>query len=179
MGKNYLNRFVIGGTILSVAGFFALLPFTNCSQNPQGADVPQSAFLNPTQRYDALKAEFKGRVPLAFCQSSEAYGCIKKIYSAEVSSGQMPSTQECTSLSGDLKLCPVIQIFNFNSQSAAANCQGCKETYEYLEYSCHLKIPNSENVYPIVMTKPTLDQSLSDLYQFCAIIAEEVVEKQK
>lgn len=173
MGKNNLNRFAIGGLGLFIMGTLAFVPFSNCSQNPQSATVPQSAFLAPAEKYEALKNEFKGRVPLSFCHSSEAYGCMKRIYSAEITSGEIPVKQECATISGDLKLCPLTQTFTFNTEAAEQNCNGCQETYEYLEYSCHLKIPNKENIYPIIAIKPTIEQSLTELNQLCVAIAEE------
>ena len=173
MGKNNLNRIAIGGVSLFIMGTIALVPFTNCSQNPQSASTPATAFLSPQEQYEALKTEFKGRVPLSFCQSSESYGCMKRVYSAEVASAEQPAKQECATISGELKLCPVTQTFSFNSEAAEKNCNGCQETYEYLEYSCHLKIPNQENIYPIISIKPTIEQSLTDLYELCAAIAEE------
>jgi len=61
----------------------------------------------------------------------------------------------------------MIKTFQFNSEAAQENCKGCEESYEYQEYSCHLKIPNEENVYPIYFTAPTLADSLQQLSDFC------------
>ena len=63
-------------------------------------------------------------------------------------------------------------LFSFNTEAAEENCNNCEESYEYSEYSCHLNIPNSESVYPIVSTQNKLEQSLSDLNNFCQKIAE-------
>ena len=173
MGKNNRIRIAIGGVSLFLIGAVAMVPFTNCSQNPQSASTPATAFLSPEDQTEALKTEFKDRVPASFCNSSEAYGCMKRIYSAAVQSAEGPARQECTTLAGGLELCPLTQNFSFNTEAAEKNCNGCHETYEYLEYSCHLKIPNKQNIYPIVSIKPTMEQSLTELYQLCATIAEE------
>lgn len=173
MGNIKSYRLIVGSIGLVIAGTFAFLPFTNCSKNPQSAATPYTAFLSPSEKYEALKTEFKGRVPLSFCQSSESYGCMKKIYSRNIASEQMAPSVECSMVSNDLKLCPSIQTFHFNSAAAEENCNGCEESYEYMDYNCHLKIPNSESIYPINFTEATRDQSLLKLYELCASIAEE------
>lgn len=173
MGNLNTKSLVMGSISIAVIGTLSFLPFSNCSQNPQNAPTPESAFLSPAEKYDSLKSEFRGRVPLSFCQASESYGCMKKIYSREIVSAQMDRTQECALISNELKICPSLQTFHFNSEAAEENCNGCEETYEYMDYSCHLKIPNRDNIYPITSTEATLDQSLFKLYQLCAAIAEE------
>jgi hypothetical protein len=174
MGTKNLRHFIIGG--LSLAGFcsLALIPFSNCSRNPQNASVPKTAYLSPSEKEEAIKLEFKGRIPITFCQTSDAYGCMKRVYSGKVKSEELPGKQECAEVSDQLKLCPLTQTFHFNSLAAEENCNGCQETYEYLEYSCHLKIPNIENIYPIVAIKPSMGQSLSELYELCVTLAEEI-----
>ena len=173
MGNFNSKRLAVGGFAIIVIGTLSFLPFTNCSQNPQNAATPEVAFLSPVEKYEVLKSEFKGRVPLSFCQSSESYGCMKKIYSRQLASEQMAPTRECSLISGELKVCPAVHTFHFNSEAAESNCNGCEETYEYMDYSCHLKIPNRDGIYPISFTEATLEQSLLKLYQFCASIAEE------
>lgn len=170
MGNIKTKRLAV--VVLVIIGTTSFLPFTNCSQNPQSASTPEVAFLAPEEKSELLKSEFHGRVPLSFCETSEAYGCMKKVYSSEVTSGQMAATQECAIVTEDLELCPLIQTFHFNSETAQENCNGCEESYEYTEYSCHLKIPNQDNINPIVFTEVTLGQSLSKLHQFCSSIAE-------
>lgn len=158
--------------VLVIIGLISFLPFTNCSQNPQRASTPEVAFLAPDEKSELLKSEFSGRVPSSFCESSEAYGCMKKVYSSEVESSQLAPIQECSAVADGLELCPVVQTFHFNSEAAEENCNGCDERYEYIEYSCHLKIPNQDNINPIVFTEATLGQSLLKLHQFCSSIAE-------
>lgn len=172
MGKNSLSGFAIGGTTLFLIGVIALVPFTNCSRNPQNASTPKSAFLSPQEKSLALQSEFQGRVSPSFCESHEAYSCMKKVYSAAVEDGRSSAQQECSSLTNSFKLCPIVKIFYFNTEDAQKNCNGCEESYEYSEYSCHLNIPNSENLYPIVATQTSLKRSLSDLHSFCQKIAE-------
>jgi hypothetical protein len=170
MGNIKTVRMVIGA--LALLGAASFLPFTNCSQNPQSASTPHAAFLSPDEKIKSLKSEFSGRIPISFCESSEAYGCMKKVYSREIASEQKIPMQECAFVSNEIELCPVVQTFHFNSEAAEENCNGCEETYEYTDYSCHLKIPNQDNVYPIVFTELTLDQSLSNLHQFCSSLVE-------
>lgn len=172
MEKNKFGAFAIGGATLLLLGAIALIPFTNCSQNPQNASTPKTAFLSPQEKSIALQAQFQGRVSPSFCESSEAYSCMKKIYSAFIENGESSTQQECAILSNNLKLCPAVKTFSFNTEAAEENCNNCEESYEYSEYSCHLNIPNSENVYPIVSTQNKLEQSLSDLNNFCQKIAE-------
>ncbi len=173
MGKNGLSGFAIGGVTLFLLGAIALVPFSNCSQNPQNATTPKSAFLSPQEKSIALQLEFQARVSSSFCKSYESYSCMKKVYSASVESGQSSNLQECVNLSSDLRLCSSVRIVYFNTEAAQENCNGCQESYEYAEYSCHLRIPNSENLYPIVSTQVSLEKSLSDLHSFCQRIAED------
>ena len=58
MGKLISNRILTGGLALFVIGSVALLPFTNCSQNPQNAATPDTAFVSPPEKYTSLKSEF-------------------------------------------------------------------------------------------------------------------------
>ena len=174
MGKNNLSGFAIGGVTLFLIGIVALVPFTNCSQNPQNASTPKSAFLSPLEKTNLLKAEFQGRISRQFCQSHEAYSCMKKVYSTSIESGQSKAQEECSILSNSLEICPAVKTFHFNSAAAQENCNGCQETYEYTEYSCHLNVPNPENVYPIVSTESSLEKSLLHLYNFCEDIAAEL-----
>lgn len=171
MGNIKTVRLVVSA--LALIGTASFLPFTNCSQNPQNASTPEIAFLSPEEKSEILKSEFSGRVPSSFCESSEAYGCMKKVYSKDLASQQIAPAKECVFVTENLEVCPVVQTFHFNSEAADANCNGCEETYEYIDYSCHLKIPNQDNIYPITFTEANLEKSLSDIYQFCSVIAED------
>ena len=173
MGKNKANRVAAGGLTLFFIGLMAFVPFSNCSQNPQNASTPKTAFLNPEEKLETLKIEFQGRVSSSFCQSNEAYGCMQKVYSPDALSSQKQSYQECLIINNKIQICPMISTFHFNSSAAQENCNGCQESYEYIEYSCHLKIPNSENIYPIVSTNSNLEHSLLELHEFCVSIAED------
>lgn len=173
VGKTNLKKIVVRGLGLGLLAVISFGPFTNCSQNPQNASLPQTAFLSPSEQSKAFETQFKGRVPSSFCHSSEGYGCMKRIYSAKVKSQEGPAKQECGVISNNLQLCPMTQVFQFNTEAAEENCSGCTEHYEYIEYACHLKIPNSENIYPMVAIKPTMDESLIALHQLCLTIATE------
>lgn len=169
MNMNQKKIILRGTVILGLA--LATVPFNNCSQNPQNASVPETAFLAAEQQDQTLKSEFKDRVPASFCSTNEAYSCMRKVFSASVEDSMVKPAQECTALSESLQLCPSVQTVQYNTEVAQLNCDRCEENFEYMEYTCHLKIPNSEGIYPAIITRPTMKESLYDLYKLCISIA--------
>lgn len=162
-----------------ILGFIAGFSFfTNCSRNPENASIPNTAFLSPEAQNSAFKEQFSDRVPASFCNEDFSYSCQRRVYSASVPNSTAQGAHECAYLNEIVKICPAIQNIQFNTKAAQQNCQDCNETYEYLEYSCHLKIPNEEGLYPITATKPTLNESLYELFQTCTSIAYGNTEKQ-
>lgn len=150
--------------------------FTNCARNPESASVPDTAFVSPNEKHLRLKSLFKNQIPTGFCSSDSSYACQRKVYSAQITNGIAKNSQECTALGESLQICPTIQTLYFNTEAAQLHCQGCEETYEYLEYSCHLKLANQDGLFPAVATQPTLHASLYELHQFCTSIASRSID---
>ncbi len=158
-----MNQSQLKLTLLFVF-IFALspIPFTNCAQNPQSAAVPSTAFVSEGEKLSSLAKEFQGKTSAQFCKLESSYGCMKRVYSKNIENENRGSELSCVG-----QFCVQTQVFHFNSTEAQEHCNGCTENLESSEYDCHLKVPNEDGIYPVIITSQNLSDSLDQLSNFC------------
>lgn len=160
-----LLKIVLFGIVILV---LSPIPFTNCAKNPQSAAVPVTAFLSETEKEQVLVQQFKGRVASSFCDLESSYACMKRVYSRNVASEIRAPANVCADNSG---FCVATQVVHFNSADAEDTCENCGDNFETENYQCHLKLSNSDGIYPITAIADDLGSALSQLQKFCQNVA--------
>lgn len=171
--RKQLSSYFGYALVFALLSFSVTVPFSNCSQNPQSSDIPSTAFMGESERMQNFQQEFTGKISSSFCLSQDAISCSLKSYSPEVPYQSANLGKKCAQVSEGLEICPSLRGFYFNSLSAQENCEDCRESFEYSEYTCHLNIPNSENVYPIYFTDPRHQTAVQKTYEFCQALTKE------
>jgi hypothetical protein len=149
--------------------FIAPFTFTNCAKNPQSAEVPTTAFLSDDEKTEYFKNQFRGKVDSNFCERAQSYSCMKRVYSRNVSSEQLPPVKNCLSEN----FCVHTQVIHFNSHEAQDECAGCGDEYETENFVCHLKLANGDGIYPITKFSEILPEAIFQLQQLCQDLVDE------
>lgn len=147
---------------------FSPLPFTNCAQNPQSAEVPQSAFLSSEDANTSLMVEFSGKTSYQFCDLPTSYGCMKRVYSRTIASENRAPEETCIQGSN---FCVHTLVTHFNTQEAQETCDNCDDSFETENFACHLKLANSDGIYPIVEIAEDFSVAIENLQNFCRSVA--------
>lgn len=155
------GHYRIHGILVLILFLGLAFNFNNCGRTPsvEGSDLPNRSL---EAKVASLKTIHQGQLPVGFCDQSSNYECLHKIFSKSIQDEEWPEGTQC--LNG-AQFCSAIRTRAYNSSVLAKDCPSCETDYD--EFECHVKLPDSTGLYPLVLTNRSFDQAVNQLRALC------------